>query len=110
MGSGGPDIGKRPDKVVRETASAPVDAIGTEGITTGTVKWWNDRKGYGAVASKVTEPWDIWCHFSSVLAPGYRSLQSGERVEVAYVRADQDSFKYVARRVRRVESTDQGAG
>ena len=33
----------------------------------------------------------------------FASLQAGERVEVTYYRADQNSFKYVAQRVRRLE-------
>jgi len=34
---------------------------------------------------------------------GFRSLKAGERVEVVYYRANQESFRYVARLVRRVE-------
>jgi len=37
-----------------------------------------------------------------VTHPGFRSLQAGERVEVSYYRANKDSFKYVAKRVRRL--------
>jgi cold shock CspA family protein len=34
---------------------------------------------------------------------GFVSLQAGDRVEVSYYRGNQDSFKYVAKRVRRLE-------
>ena len=37
------------------------------------------------------------------------SLNAGERVEVIFYRTDQESFKYVAKRVRRLESSE-GAG
>ena len=57
---------------------------------------------YGAVATAKTQPWDIWCHFSHIDAMGYRALVEGQAVDVEYVRLDQDSFKYIATRVRPV--------
>ena len=110
MGRRGPDRGKSPDKVTRESAPLPQEPIGTESATTGTVKWWSDDKGLGAIASEKTAPWDIWCHFSFIEGEGFRRLTPGETVELAYVRADQDSFKYVARRVRRLGPTPDGDG
>ena len=38
-----------------------------------------------------------------------RSLKAGDRVEVTYCRANQESFKYVAKRVRRLEPTNGAA-
>jgi len=35
--------------------------------------------------------------------PGFRSLEPGQRVDVEYVRMDQESFRYVATRVRRLD-------
>jgi cold shock CspA family protein len=128
---------KLPDDNARESAPAPLEPLGTRGSAIGTVKWWRSNKGYGAIATPATEPWDVWCHFSSVDRPqwftlpsgervpvsrdaeGYATLPSGERllsgyttgefvqlhpgepVDVEYVRADQESFRYVATRVRR---------
>ena len=40
---------------------------------------------------------------------GPRSLKVGERVEVVYYRANQESFRYVARRVRRLERPNGAA-
>jgi CspA family cold shock protein len=112
VGKGGPDIGKRPDKVVRENAPVPQEPIGTESTTRGTAKWWNSAKGYGAIASEKTAPWDISCSFSHIEGSGYRELTPGEPVEVDYFRADQESFKYAASAVRRLspaaESKDAG--
>jgi cold shock protein len=104
-----PDLGKPPHKVIREAALLPQEPIGTESATTGTVKWWSDDKGLGAIASEKTAPWDIWCHFSFVEGEGFRRLIPGEAVELVYVRADQESFRYVARRVRRLSAASNDA-
>ena len=100
MGRGGPNLGKRADAILRETAAEPTEPIGTKARTTGVVKWWNDQRGYGAIATTHTDPWDIWCGFAHIEATGPRSLTEGQLVEVEYFRVDQDSFKYVATRVR----------
>jgi cold shock protein len=101
---------KRPDELARESAGAPPEPIGTKAAALGTVKYWRDDKGYGAIASEATAPWDIWCHFGQIDAPGFRSLGVGERVALEYIRADQESFRYRATRVRRLDagpSTDR---
>ena len=102
MGRGGPDTGKRPDKVAREYAPEPLARIGTQDSGGGTVKWWDPLRGYGAVSVGKIAPWDVWCHFSSIVGDGYRELTPGESVLIDYHRADQDSFKYVASKVTRV--------
>jgi cold shock protein len=94
----------RPDDLARAAAGEPRDALGTEADTQGTVKYWRDDKGYGAIASDATAPWDIWCHFSAVEVEGFKSLIPGERVAVHYYRADQESFRYIAQRVLRLGS------
>jgi cold shock CspA family protein len=67
------------------------------------VKFWRIDKGHGAICCDHLDPWDIWFHFSAIDTDSHpRSLAVGERVEVQYMRVDQDSFKYVARRVRRL--------
>lgn len=45
----------------------------------GTVKWFNDSKGYGFIQQ--TEGDDLFVHFSSILGEGFRTLQEGEEVE-----------------------------
>ena len=47
---------------------------------TGTVKWFNDAKGYGFIA-RDGESTDIFVHHSAIAMPGYRSLAEGQRVE-----------------------------
>ncbi len=45
----------------------------------GTVKWFNDAKGYGFIQRASGE--DVFVHFSAIQAEGYRSLQEGSEVE-----------------------------
>lgn len=45
----------------------------------GIVKWFNGAKGYGFIQRSTGE--DVFVHFSSILADGYRSLTEGEAVE-----------------------------
>jgi cold shock CspA family protein len=90
----------RPDDLARAAAGEPPDPLGTEADTLGVVKYWRDDKGYGAIASEATAPWDIWCSFSAIEMKGFKALIPGERVAVHYYRADQESFRYIAQRVR----------
>lgn len=45
----------------------------------GTVKWFNDAKGFGFVQRETGE--DIFVHFRAIQGDGYRSLKEGERIE-----------------------------
>ena len=45
----------------------------------GTVKWFNDSKGYGFIQR--TEGEDVFVHFSAIQAEGFRTLTEGEEVE-----------------------------
>jgi CspA family cold shock protein len=100
----------RPDDLARAAAGEPPDPLGTEADTVGVVKYWRDDKGYGAIANETTAPWDIWCHFSAIQMDGYKALVPGERVAVHYYRANQESFRYLALTVRRLDgATDESA-
>ncbi|MBW1838188.1 MAG: cold shock domain-containing protein [Deltaproteobacteria bacterium] len=44
----------------------------------GTVKWFNDRKGYGFINTE--DGRDIFVHFSSIDATGFKSLSEGDQV------------------------------
>ena len=47
----------------------------------GTVKWFNDAKGFGFISRENGE--DVFVHFSAIQAGGFRSLQEGQRVQFA---------------------------
>jgi CspA family cold shock protein len=44
----------------------------------GTVKWFNNTKGYGFIQREQGE--DVFVHFSAIQADGYRSLKEGQGV------------------------------
>ena len=47
-------------------------------MATGTVKWFNNKKGYGFINEEGGR--DIFVHFSSIEMEGYKSLTEGEEV------------------------------
>lgn len=53
---------------------------------TGTVKWFNDKKGYGFISRESGE--DVFVHYTSIIGDGFRSLTEGEQVEFS-VKQDQ---------------------
>ena len=45
----------------------------------GTVKWFNDAKGYGFISQEGGE--DVFVHHTAIQMDGFRTLKEGERVE-----------------------------
>ena len=48
----------------------------------GTVKWFNDAKGFGFIAPEDGSA-DVFVHYSAIASKGFRSLQEGQRVSYA---------------------------
>lgn len=49
-------------------------------VSTGTVKWFNDAKGYGFITPEGGGK-DLFAHYKEIQGSGFRSLQEGQRVE-----------------------------
>jgi len=47
-------------------------------MANGTVKWFNDRKGYGFIEQE--DGPDVFVHFSGINGAGFKSLQEGDKV------------------------------
>lgn len=52
----------------------------------GTIKWFNNKKGYGFITGENNK--DIFVHFSAIQQEGYKSLNTGEQVEYELVKSD----------------------
>lgn len=46
---------------------------------TGTVKWFDERKGFGFITSEDGQ--DIFVHYTSIQADGFKNLSEGDQVE-----------------------------
>ena len=52
-------------------------------MATGTVKWFNDTKGFGFISSDTGE--DVFAHFSEIQSNGFKVLNEGQRVQFTIV-------------------------
>ncbi|MDO9509549.1 MAG: cold-shock protein [Thermovirgaceae bacterium] len=52
----------------------------------GTVKWFNEAKGYGFVTPD--EGNDVFVHFSAIQGDGFKTLAEGQRIEFEVVQGD----------------------
>lgn len=51
----------------------------TTNTTTGTVKWFNESKGFGFIEQQ-SGP-DVFAHFSAIVSDGFKTLAEGQSVE-----------------------------
>jgi CspA family cold shock protein len=49
-------------------------------MPTGTVKWFNQKKGYGFIIQEDGGE-EIFVHFSAISGQGYKTLEAGEKVQ-----------------------------
>lgn len=54
---------------------------------TGTVKWFNDTKGYGFISPSDGSP-DVFVHHSEIEGDGHRTLRDGDQVEFEMTQED----------------------
>jgi CspA family cold shock protein len=55
-------------------------------MPTGTVKWFDSKKGFGFILN--TEGRDVFVHYTSIDGDGFRSLKDGEQVEYEQIEGD----------------------
>ena len=55
-------------------------------MTTGTVKWFNESKGFGFIEQE-SGP-DVFAHFSAIISSGLKTLTEGQRVEFQVTQGD----------------------
>ena len=48
-------------------------------MATGTVKFFNEQKGFGFISREVGD--DVFVHFSAIQGTGFKTLQEGQKVE-----------------------------
>lgn len=56
-------------------------------MPTGTVKWFNNAKGYGFILPDDGEE-DLFAHYSSIMMDGYKTLKAGQMVSFEIIKGD----------------------
>ncbi|GJQ23347.1 MAG: cold-shock protein [Planctomycetia bacterium] len=59
-------------------------------MATGTVKWFNDKKGFGFISQDNGQ--DVFVHQTAIQGEGFRTLAEGDKVEFEVIK-DQKGYK-----------------
>ena len=57
-------------------------------MKTGTVKWFNAKKGYGFISDENGD--DIFVHFSALNMSGFKVLEEGDKVEFEVIEGEKE--------------------
>ena len=74
-------------------------------MPTGTVKWFNDAKGFGFIEPEAGGE-DIFAHFSAIQMEGFRTLKQGGRVRFDLVQGPKGQL---AQNIAPLEASDEDA-
>ena len=66
-------------------------------MVTGTVKWFNESKGYGFISREEGD--DVFVHYSEIQGDGFRTLQEGDKVEFEVTQGQKGPQAVKARKV-----------
>ncbi|CAN5393235.1 cold-shock protein [soil metagenome] len=73
-------------------------------MPTGTVKWFDSKKGFGFIVGP--EGKDVFVHFTRIEGDGFRSLRDGEQVEYEHTQGEKG---LLATSVKRLVAASMGA-
>lgn len=73
-------------------------------MPTGTVKWFNNAKGYGFILADEGGE-DLFAHYSAIQMEGYRTLKAGQQVTFDIIKGDKG---YHAANISALAGTDTG--